>query len=173
MIKYIFLSLLTLPFFSGCTHLPVPPLPTVEKINLERYSGKWIEIARYENRFEIGCAGASAEYVSQEDYIRVTNSCYNDQGLKTAEAIGRAYTVNGSGNSKLEVSFFRPFYGDYWVVMLGDDYRYSVVGDPKRKYLWILSRTAELTDVDKQKILSYLPTIGYDPAKLYWTTIRP
>lgn len=173
MIKIFLLSLLNLIFFSGCTHTPMPPLPTVEKIDLERYSGKWIEIARYENRFEIGCAGASAEYMSQEDYIRVTNSCYDEHGLKTTEAIGRAYAIEGSHNAKLEVSFFRPFYGDYWVVMLGDDYRYSVVGDPERKYLWILSRTAELKNEDKQKILSYLPTIGYDPSKLYWTTVQP
>ncbi|MDD5716828.1 MAG: lipocalin family protein [Sulfuricurvum sp.] len=171
--KIFLLALATLIFFSGCTNTSTPPLPTVEKIDLERYSGKWIEIARYENHFEIGCAGATAEYLRNDDHIRVINSCYDAQGVKSAEAIGRAYAVKGSRNAKLEVSFFRPFYGDYWVVMLGNEYQYSVVGDPKRKYLWILSRTSKLKEEDKQKIFSYLPTIGYDPAKLYWTTVRP
>jgi apolipoprotein D and lipocalin family protein len=170
--EIIFLALPTLLFFSGCTHTPIPTLPTVEKIDLERYSGKWIEIARYENRFEIGCVGASAEYLKNDDHIRVINSCYDVQGKKSSEVIGRAYAVEGSQNAKLEVSSFRPFYGDYWVLMIGDEYRYSVVGDPKRKYLWILSRTSKLKEEDKQKILSYLPKIGYDPAKLYWTTIQ-
>ncbi len=169
--KYFYPIALTL-FLSGCTSAPAPHLPTVEKIDLERYSGKWVEIARYENRFEIGCAGASAEYISQNDHIRVINSCYDEKGIKTAEAIGRAHAVEESNNSKLRVSFFRPFYGDYWVVMLGDRYHYSVVGDPSRKYLWILSRTQKLSPEDKDKILTYLPTIGYDPEKLYWTTVH-
>jgi len=173
MIKPIFLSVLTLLCFSGCTPTPTTVLQTVEKIDLKRYGGRWIEIARYENRFEIGCAGATAQYDKNGDHIRVTNRCYDVKGIKTGEAIGKAYPIQGSNNSKLEVSFFRPFYGDYWVVMLGEDYQYSVVGDPKRKYLWILSRTQELNAEDKIKILAFLPTIGYDPSKLYWTTIRP
>jgi len=173
MIQQIFLPLLALFIFSGCTHSSTAPLPTVEKIDLERYSGKWIEIARYENRFEVGCVGATAEYTSDGDHIRVTNSCYDAKGDKSGEAIGRAYATKNSGNSKLEVRCFRPFYGDYWVVMLGDEYQYSVVGDPQRKYLWILSRTQELKNEDKKKILAFLPTIGYDPSKLYWTTVRP
>ncbi len=77
--------------------------------------------------------------------------------------------LENSQNSKLRVTFFWPFYGDYWVLMLGDDYRYSVVGDPSRKYLWILSRTASLSDSDRQMILSKLPEFGYSSDKLYWT----
>ena len=71
------------------------------------------------------------------------------------------------------MSFFRPFYGDYWVLMLGDNYQYSVVGDPSRKYLWILSRTKVLSDADKKSILNRLPALGYDASKLYWTTQQP
>lgn len=171
--KTLLATLSTLLFISGCSKIPTPPLPTVEKIDLARYSGKWIEIARYENRFEIGCAGASAEYSIKDDYVQVINSCFDPKGIKSADVSGRAYAVEGSNNSKLEVSFFRPFYGDYWVLMLGDEYQYSVVGDPSRKYLWILSRTKELSEKDKKAILAYLPTIGYDPSQLYWTTVRP
>jgi len=169
----LFLPLIPLFFLSGCTTAPTVNLPTVKKIDLERYAGTWIEIARYENRFETGCAGATAQYSLEKDHVRVINSCYDQHGEKSAQASGRAYAVEESNNSKLRVSFFRPFYGDYWVVMLGDQYQYSVVGDPNRQYLWILSRTKELTQEDKKTILAYLPTIGYDPSKLYWTPIRP
>jgi apolipoprotein D and lipocalin family protein len=171
--KIFFLSFLALIFITGCTTVATAPLPTVEKIDLERYAGKWIEIARYENRFEAGCAGATAQYSLEEDYVRVINSCYDNYGKKSGEAIGRAYAVEESNNSKLRVSFFRPFYGDYWVLLLGDHYQYSVIGDPSRQYLWILSRTQELTKADKKTILEFLPTIGYDVSKLYWTPIRP
>ncbi|MGD9716372.1 MAG: lipocalin family protein [Sulfuricurvum sp.] len=153
----------------GCTAASNSPLPTVAAVDLERYSGEWIEIARYENRFERGCASASAEYRLNGEYVSITNRCYDTSGKQTAEALGRAYPVAESSNSKLEVTFFRPFYGDYWVLMLAPDYRYSVVGDPKRKYLWILARTPSLSENDKSAILERLPALGYDPAKLYWT----
>lgn len=169
----LFLYFIAFFFLSGCTSTPTPTLPTVVKIDLERYAGTWIEIARYENRFEKGCAGATAQYSLEKDHVRVINSCYDQNGVKSAQAFGRAYAVEESNNSKLRVSFFRPFYGDYWVVMLGDHYQYSVVGDPYRQYLWILSRSKELTVEDKRTIIDYLPTIGYDPNKLYWTPIRP
>jgi len=87
----------------------------------------------------------------------------------SAQVHGKAYTVENSKNTKLRVTFFWPFYGDYWVVMLADDYRYSVVGDPSGHYLWILARNNRLDDMDKKTILSGLPALGYDPDKLYWT----
>ncbi len=158
---------------AGCTTQPVPPLPTVASVDLERYSGKWIEIARYENRFERGCVSASADYHIVADGVSVINRCFDGSGKMIGEARGKAKVVEKSQNSKLEVSFFWPFYGDYWIVMLGDDYRYSVVGDPERKYLWILGRESGLSSRDKQTILNYLPAIGYDPEKLYWTKPLP
>lgn len=169
--KTLYLLVSALLLFTGCTTQPQPKLPTVEKIDLERYSGKWIEIARYENRFEIGCAGASADYTLNGDKIDVHNRCYDEKGVLSGEAHGKAYTTDSS-NSKLKVSFFWPFYGDYQVIMLAKDYRYSVVGEPTRKYLWILSRTPKLPNEDKDRIISELPLFGYDPSKLYWTIIH-
>lgn len=171
--KIVYLALSMLIFLSGCSKTPSAPLATVEHVDLARYSGKWIEIARYENRFETGCAGATAQYEGKEDYIAVTNRCFDTNGVQSGEVNGRAYALKDSNNSKLEVSFFRPFYGDYWVLMLGDNYQYSVVGDPSRKYLWILSRTKVLSDADKKSILNRLPALGYDASKLYWTTQQP
>jgi apolipoprotein D and lipocalin family protein len=164
--------LLFVLLLSGCESKPPASLPTVKHVDLVRYGGLWHEIARYENRFEEGCVGATAHYSLTEDYIRVVNRCYDDAGRLKDSAEGRAYTVEGSGNAKLRVTFFRPFYGDYWVLMLADDYRYSVVGDPQRKYLWILARDTLLSDDDRDAILSRLPELGYDPFKLYWTGFK-
>lgn len=153
----------------GCSTSTTAPLQTVKTLNLDQYKGTWYEIARYENRFERGCVGATANYALNNDYVAVTNSCYDAQGTMSAQAQGKAYAVENSQNAKLRVTFFWPFYGDYWVLMLANDYRYSVVGDPSRKYLWILSRTPSLSDSDRQYIISQLPTFGYTSDKLYWT----
>lgn len=167
--KYLIPSIFLLLMMFGCSTSRIVLLPTVQSLDLQQYKGTWYEIARYENRFEKGCVGATANYALNDDYVAVTNSCYNAQGNMSAQAQGKAYTVEDSQNSKLRVTFFWPFYGDYWVLMLGDDYQYSVVGDPSRKYLWILSRTASLSDSDRQMILSKLPEFGYSSDKLYWT----
>lgn len=157
-------------FFTCFAHATTPSLlESVTSVSLDRYIGKWYEIARYENRFEKGCVGASAEYRFEKDKLRVTNRCYNAIGEQIDEANGRAYAVKNSGNAKLRVSFFWPFYGDYWIVMLADDYRYAVVGEPSRKYLWILAREKTLQEEDKNTILKRLSELGYDATPLYWT----
>ncbi len=171
MMKVLLSALPILLFLSGCSATR-PELETVKKLEPERYGGKWIEIARYENRFEKGCAGATAHYTLSEGKIDVLNRCYDARGALSGEARGKALATDPS-NARLKVTFFWPFYGDYHVIMLADDYRYSVVGDPERKYLWILSRAPELREQDKTDILSHLPAFGYDPKKLYWTTVRP
>lgn len=158
--------------FSGCTLKEPAPLATVTSVDLNRYGGKWYELARYENHFEQGCIGATADYILASDRIDVLNQCYDAQGILLKHAHGKAYPIENSSNAKLKVTFFWPFYGDYWVLMLGTEYQYSVIGDPHRKYLWILSRTPKLQSDDKEKILSQLPQLGYDPAKLYWTNVE-
>ena len=168
----ILLFLLFPVLVSGCGFKDSSPLPTVPSVSLARYTGTWYEIARYENRFERGCVGASAAYHQEEEYIQVTNSCFDANGVLIDQAQGKAYPVEGSNGAKLRVTFFWPFFGDYWILMLADDYRYSVVGDPGRQYLWILSRTSELSHEDKTLILKTLPELGYDPARLYWTELR-
>lgn len=165
---YLITFIFTIFMLWGCSTSKPAPLPTVKTVDLQQYQGRWFEIARYENHFEKGCAGATADYTLKGDHVAVTNSCYSNATM-TAQADGKAYAVENSQNTKLRVSFFWPFYGDYWVLMLGDDYRYSVVGDPSRKYLWILSRTATLSDTDRQTILSKLPELGYTIDPLYWT----
>lgn len=171
--KHLLWIAVTAWMMSGCTTQPVPPLATVSSVDLELYSGKWIEVARYENRFEKGCISATAEYRLMGESVSVINRCFDGSGRSIGEAEGVAKVVENSHNAKLKVSFFWPFYGDYWIVMLGEGYRYSVVGDPKRKYLWILGRAHTLSPQDRKTILEYLPSIGYDPTKLYWTKPLP
>lgn len=148
-----------------------PPLETVRHVDLNRYVGRWFEIARYPNRFERNCdRDVTAEYsIKQNGRIRVVNACTNRTGsIERSE--GTAKIVDPSTNAKLKVTFFWPFYGDYWIIDLGNDYEYAVVGEPSRHYLWILSRTPALTDSVYQKITQQLPAKGYDPQKLVRTT---
>ena len=167
-----FLKLLTLIFtlllFTACSSKN-PPLQTVEKVELDKYLGTWYEIARYEHFFEKDCKNVTANYsMMNEETIKVINRCTKIQTNEKKEAIGRAYAIDES-NSKLKVSFFRPFYGDYWVLMLDENYKYAVVGTPSREYLWILARTSKLDEKIKKDILKKLPSLGFDTSKLIWT----
>jgi apolipoprotein D and lipocalin family protein len=155
-------------FFASCAN-KYPPLKTVKKVDIDKYLGTWYEIARYEHFFEKGCKNVSANYTLRDDNkIKVVNSCQKIDTNEKKKAIGVAYATNES-NSKLKVSFFRPFYGDYWILMLDKDYKYALIGEPSRKYLWILSRTKKLDKETLNKILDTLPTLGYTKDKLIWT----
>ena len=167
--KLFFSCLMIVWILNGCSVKHQEALATVSYLSLEAYMGAWYEIARYENRFEKGCVGARAEYRIEETLLHVTNRCFDEKGNEIRQAKGKAYVLENSGNAKLKVSFFWPFYGDYWVLMLADDYRYAVVGEPSREYLWILSRTKVLSEEDLKAIKTQLPSLGYDASKLYFT----
>ena len=154
--------------FTACSSKN-PPLQTVQKVEIDRYLGTWYEIARYEHFFEKDCKNVTANYsMMNEETIKVINRCTKIQTNEKKEAMGRAYAIDES-NSKLKVSFFRPFYGDYWVLMLDENYKYAVVGTPSREYLWILARTSKLDEKIKNEILQKLPTLGFETSKLIWT----
>ncbi|MDD4330643.1 MAG: lipocalin family protein [Aliarcobacter sp.] len=162
------LILSTILVFVACSSKN-QPLQTVEKVDLNKYLGTWYEIARYEHFFEKDCKNVTANYsMMDEDTIKVINRCTKIQTNEKKEALGRAYATDVT-NSKLKVSFFRPFYGDYWVLILDKNYDYVVVGTPNREYLWILARTSTLNEKIKNEILQKLPTLGFDTSKLTWT----
>lgn len=164
--KTLWVLLLSL-LFIGCSDKHYAPLPTVQQVDLDRYLGTWYEIARYEHSFEKGCTDVSATYSLREDRkIKVENRCTKNG--KPDVAIGKAYATDET-NSKLKVSFFGPFYGNYWIVMLDDAYSYAVIGEPSREYLWILARKPQLDQTTLNGILEKLPTLGYDTSKLIWT----
>lgn len=146
-----------------------PPLATVEKVELNKYLGTWYEIARYEHYFEKDCKNVTANYsMFDEQIIKVVNKCTNINTNEKKEATARAYAVDDT-NSKLKVSFFRPFYGDYWVLVLDKNYEYVVVGTPSREYLWILARTSKIDEKLKNELLEKIKTLGFDTQKLIWT----
>ena len=138
---------------------------TVEGLDLSRYLGDWYEIARFDHSFERGLTHAKANYaLNPNGTIVVTNSGLRDGEQK--ESIGKAKTTDTAG--LLRVSFFGPFYSDYRVMMLADDYSYALVGSKSAKYLWILSRTPELPQEVLTEILSAATARGYDTGKLIW-----
>lgn len=138
---------------------------TVDTVDLERYLGKWYEIARFDHSFERGLEYATARYSLMDNgKIKVVNSGMKDGKVKTSE--GKAKTTDTEG--LLRVSFFGPFYSDYRVMMLSDDYKYALVGSGSSKYLWILSRTPQIPDDVKEAILLEARLRGYDVNKLIW-----
>jgi apolipoprotein D and lipocalin family protein len=154
--------------------LRLPPLQTVPRVDLDRYLGTWYEIASYPQRFQRGCTASRADYALRPDGgIDVVNSCRLD-ALDGPEKVarGRAKVVDGSANATLKVSFFRPIWGNYWIIDLADDYSYAVVGHPGRDYLWILSRTRALPDPTYQGILGRLQAVSYDTTRLV-RTLQP
>jgi len=150
-------QLALLLMLAGCA-VPQPDATTprtVAAVDLGRYLGVWHEAARFPTRFQdnarLRCEETTATYAALEDgRIEVVNACVNAlaEGRPRREARGVAYAVEGSGNARLRVSFFRPFYGDYWVLGLGPEYRWAVVGAPGRDYLWVLSRAPRMAEAD-------------------------
>ncbi len=158
-------SLLTLGLLlmlSACTSTPNPPLKTVDEVDLTRYVGTWYEIALLPNKFQAQCVSdTQAQYHIDGDVVRVRNRCRNAEG-KIEEANGVAKIVPGSGNAKLRVSFFRPFYGDYWILALDKDYRTVLIGEPSRKYSWILSRDPHMSPDQREQLLEQAQSLGFD-----------
>jgi len=151
----------------------------VASVDLERYLGRWFEIARYPNRFQTACAGnVTAEYAKRPDgNLTVTNRCRRTDG-SSIDAVGLGKRVAGTAPdaAMLKVrfaprwlSFIPQVWGDYWILALAPDYRYAVVGDPSRRYLWVLSRTPQMTESDYDAALTGAQTNGYDTSKLVRT----
>jgi apolipoprotein D and lipocalin family protein len=148
-----------------------PPLQVVPQVNLERYTGTWFEIARFPHRFQEGCVASRAIYTLRSDgKIEVLNQCRKGSpDGEVSSARGKAWVVDKVTNAKLKVSFFWPFSGDYWIIDLGENYDYAVVGHPNRKYLWILSRMPQMEESLYQRILERLRDQSYDLSKLIYT----
>ena len=118
-----------------------PAVVSVAQVDLQRYSGTWYEIGSFPMFFQRNCvANTQARYsIEPEGQVGVHNQCMTDNGIEKADGIAEA--VAGSNNARLKVAFFRPFWADYWIIGLDADYRWALVGNPDRKYLWLLSRS--------------------------------
>ena len=146
-------------------------LEVVQSVNLTRYVGRWYEISRLPNSFQKKCADTvTANYTMRGDgTIEVINRCRKPSG-EYATAKGKAKIVDTKTNAKLKVTFFWPFYGDYWILDLGPNYEYAVVGEPGRKYLWILSSSPQMDEALYQELLQRMAAKASIPRR--WLKLR-
>ena len=154
----------------GNAAVPEPAKP----VELQPYLGKWFEYGRYEAPFQKECEGVTAEYSLRDDgKIKVVNSCF--KGALDGEfdqSTGKAKIVADSGGAKLKVSFFGPFYGDYWVLDRGPTgadglYDWSIVGEPSGRYLWMLTREPQPDPALRTLLKTRVEELGYD-----WSLVR-
>ncbi|MFH1010654.1 MAG: lipocalin family protein [bacterium] len=178
---HLFLSFSFLVLFAVCSaaqEKSKQPLEVVPEVDLHRYMGTWYEIARLPNWFQKKCAcDVTATYTMRDDGdIKVVNRCRKENG-QIIEAEGRAKRASKDRpNTKLKVRFAPGFlslfpfvWGDYWIINLAEDYSYAVIGEPARKYMWILSRTPTMDDTTFQGILEQVKQKGYDLTELIRT----
>lgn len=148
----------------GNAGVPEPAKP----VELQRYLGTWFELARYEASFQKDCEAVTAEYALRPDGdVRVVNSCHEgrpDGPVRTAEALAKV--VANANGAKLKVSFFGPFFADYWVLDRARDYSWAIVGEPSGKYLWILSRTPKPSPARYDALVRRAAALGYDVSML-------
>ncbi|HEY1031219.1 MAG TPA: lipocalin family protein [Flavipsychrobacter sp.] len=147
-------------------------LQTVPYVDINKYMGKWHEIASFPQRFQKGCSCTVAEYsLKPNGKVSVKNSCTAEGKLK--KSTGTATVKDKKTNAKLAVRFFWPFTGKYWIIDLADDYSYAVVGHPNRKYLWILSRKPAMDPDVYTGIVERAKAKGFDITKLKVTKQCP
>lgn len=163
--KKLILIICAMSLFSNISRAQSVDNSTVKTLDLNSYLGTWYELARFDHSFERGLQEVMTFYELREDgKIDVINSGIKNGKYKVA--YGKAKLTDETG--VLRVSFFGPFYSDYRVLMLDDDYEYALVGGKNDKYLWILSRNPELEDEDYDKILTEATRRGYDISRLIW-----
>lgn len=162
---------------AACASIPRPgpvgnrsvPQP-VKSVDLQKYMGRWYELFRYEASFQKDMEAVSADYsLNGNGTVKVVNRGRKG-GLdgKIKESIGKAKVADTATNAKLKVSFFGPFYGDYWVLDHDDSYEWSIVGEPSGRYLWVLTREAKPSAELQAMLEARVREIGYD-----WSLVRP
>ena len=153
------------------------PLHVVEKVELDKYLGVWYEVARKPMYFQNKCdRDVSTTYTLNENgNIAVDNRCYAQDG-KLNQSSGEAFVQNAPFNSKLKVSFLPESIrwlpvgrGDYWILKIADDYQTVLVGEPKRKYMWVLSRSAQPDPAVVKEYLDYAQSVGFDLSDIIHT----
>ena len=162
--KKIFLMAIAAMLLTGCESAKVDN-STVKSVDLNRYLGNWYEIARFDHSFERGIEYAMAHYTMRDDgKIDVLNTGIKDGRAEDAKGIAK--TTNQPG--LLRVSFFGPFFSDYRIMMLDENYQYVLVGGSTNRFLWILSRTPQLDEATLSLILAEAEHRGYDTTRLLW-----
>jgi apolipoprotein D and lipocalin family protein len=155
---------------SGCVSIPENITP-VTSFQIERYLGKWYEIARLDHRFERGLTQISAEYSMRPDGgLKVLNRGYSNEKQEWSEAEGRGYFVQSPNEAYLKVSFFGPFFGSYIVFELDTvNYQYALISGPDKSYFWLLARTPTIDENLKKKLIAKAAALGFDTTKLIFS----
>jgi apolipoprotein D and lipocalin family protein len=154
-------------FFAGCVGIPENVSP-VDNFKLEKYLGRWYEIARLDHSFERGLSQVTADYSLRDDGgVKVLNRGYSAKEKSWKEAEGKAYFVKGSDQGFLKVSFFGPFYGSYVIFGLDhENYQYSLVCGPDKSYLWILNRSPVMKKEIKYLLIEKAAAFGFETSNL-------
>lgn len=164
-----FLLVLLLALLSGCTGIP-DGIEPVSDFDLQRYLGKWYEIARLDHSFERGLSNITASYQLRPDGgVDVVNRGYDEQRRTWREARGKAYLVDDPATGRLKVSFFGPFYGGYNIIGLDPGhYSYALVCGPNHRYLWILARNPQMSPDILQPLLKRARQLGFATDQLIY-----
>ncbi|WP_010662524.1 lipocalin family protein [Marinilabilia salmonicolor] len=164
---FLIIPMMVFGFFS-CRTIP-QGATAVEPFYVEKYLGKWYEIARLDFKYERNLNNVTAEYSWNENgSIRVVNRGYNTVEKEWQEAVGKAKFVGEKDVAKLKVSFFGPFYSGYNVIAIDENYQFALVAGKNLDYLWILCRKTTVPDDVKEKYLKIADDIGYNTSDLLW-----
>ncbi len=169
-LRFACLALLLSLALTACSTAPPDGVRPVNSFDINRYLGKWYEIARLDHSFERGLSDVSATYSLQDDAsVKVLNRGYDTRNQTWKEAVGRALFIGDPGTASLKVSFFGPFYGGYHVIALDrENYRWSLVAGPSRDYLWILARERTLPAEVRDALVSKAQSLGFATEQLIW-----
>lgn len=169
-LKHFILPLFLIFFANSCAQTTKNDIDvkTVENLDIEKYLGTWYEIARFDHSFERDLVGVTATYSMRKDgKIAVLNQGYkNTLDGKHSKAKGKAKIPNPNEPAKLKVSFFLFFYGDYFVLELGENYEYAMIGSSSPNYFWILSRTPQIDEKTYNMLIENAKKRGYDVSKI-------
>jgi apolipoprotein D and lipocalin family protein len=162
------LGIMGVLIFNSCSTIP-KGATAIQPFEIEKYLGKWYEIARMDFKYERGLNNTTAEYSVREDgRIKVDNKGYNPQTKEWKQAIGKAKFAGEQNVAMLKVSFFGPFYSGYNVIALDNEYKYALVAGKNLNYLWILSRETIIPENIKQNYLKIAENLGYKTSELLW-----
>lgn len=151
--------------FTSCSTASKVDNSTIPSLDLNRFMGRWYEIARFDHKFERDMQQVTTIYVIQDNgRVKVINQGLKKDKWKTSEGKGKLTTTPGL----LRVSFWGPFYSDYRVMMLAQDYSYALIGGESDKYLWILSRSPQMRQDTRNQVLREAQRRGYNTNKLIW-----
>lgn len=167
---FVLIAVIFTSMLSSCNANVKVQASPVEDFDIERYMGTWYEIARTDFFFEKNMDYVTAEYSLNDDgSVKVSNTGYNTVKDKWKVANGKAKFALGKNTGLLKVAFFLPFYSDYNIIALDDEYKYALVAGKDTRYLWILGRTSTIPDDIKNEYLNIAKNAGYDTESLIWT----